>query len=176
MILSVITLIVVLLTIVFLSISFYITIFCGAPFVPTPKNAVLKMLKLAKIKKGETLIDIGSGDGRFLHYASKLYKANSIGFELDPFVYMLARFKQIFFGWEGKIIRGNLLNHSISKADILICYLLPKSLKKFQKKFDKELKKGTRIISYTFHIGDWKPEKTIPKEGNIKTIYIYKKS
>lgn len=157
--------------------SFVVAIFGGGPFVPTPKKAVIKILKHANIKKGEILYDIGAGDGRFLNYAEKLYGAKATGFEIDPFVYSLARFKQIFFNWKGKIIRGNFRNYSLKDADIIICYMLPDTLKKYQEKFDKELKKDCRIISYTFHIGDWKPFKTIPKDKKtgIKKLYIYKR-
>jgi len=51
--------------------------------------------------------------------------------------------------------------------------MLPKTLAKFQKKFDKELKKGTKVVSYAFHIGSWKPKKIIPKRGKISKIFIY---
>lgn len=174
MTLGVITLIIVIAVIFFLCISFYITVFGGGPFVPTPKKAVLKVLKLAKIKKGEILYDIGAGDGRFVHFATKIYKAKATGFELDPFVYFLAKIRQWFFGWEGKIIRGNFLKHNISDADIITCYLLPSSLRKFQKHFEKNLKKGTRILSYAFHIGSLKPKKIVKREKGISQIFIYK--
>ena len=173
MILGVLVIILVSLVIVALCISFYITIFGGGPFVPTPMKAVEKVLKHANIKKGNKLYDIGAGDGRFLHIAEKVYGAKATGFEMDPFVYTFARIRQIFFGWKGKMVRANFLKHDISDAKIVVCYMLPKTLAKFQKKFDKELKKGTRVISYAFHIGDWKPKKIIPKRGKISKIFIY---
>lgn len=175
MILGIITLIIIIGVIIFLSISFYITIFGGGPFIPTPMRAAHKILKNADIKPNNKLYDIGAGDGRFVHLATKIYKADAIGFELDPFVFFLAKLRQRFWGWKGKIIRGNSLKQDLSDADIVICYMLPKPLKKFQKKFDKELKKGTKIISYAFHIGDWKPKKLIPKKNDISQIFIYKK-
>ena len=161
--------------IIFLSISFYITAFGGGPFVPTKWPAVHEVLKHAKIKKGEILYDIGAGDGRFLHIAQSKYGAKATGFELDPFVYCIAKLRQKFCGWKGKIIRSNTFKQDISKADIVICYMMPKPLEKFQKKFDCELKKGTRIISYAFHIGDWKPKKVIPKTKTLSKIFIYQK-
>lgn len=160
--------------IVFLTISFYITIFGGGPFVPTPMKAVHKVLKAADIKKNDKIYDIGAGDGRFIHFAKNDYGANSIGFELDPFVYFIAKMRQWFWGWKGKMIRGNFLKHSIKDADVILCYMLPRTLAKFQKKFDKELKKGTKVVSYAFHIGTWTPYKRIPKRGKISQIFIYK--
>ncbi|PIR55031.1 hypothetical protein COU74_04845 [Candidatus Peregrinibacteria bacterium CG10_big_fil_rev_8_21_14_0_10_36_19] len=159
--------------IIFLSISFFIGIFGGGPFVPTPFPAVHKVLKAAKIKKNNKLYDIGAGDGRFIHFASKDYQANAEGFEMDPFVFFLAKMRQKIFGWQGKMTYGNFTKKSLKDADILICYMMPETLAKFQKKFDKELKKGTKIVSYAFHIGNWKPKKIIPKEGKISQIFIY---
>ncbi|MFH1218468.1 MAG: hypothetical protein V1679_01345 [Candidatus Peregrinibacteria bacterium] len=173
MILGIVTIIIVSLVIVFLSISFCITIFGGGPFVPTPMKAVFKILKAANIKRGQKVYDIGAGDGRLVHFASKKYKAKSCGFELDPFVFFIAKLRQWFWKWEGEIIHGNFLKHSIKDADIVLCYMLPKTLAKFQKKFDKELKKGAKIISYAFHIGNWKPKKIIPRQGKLSQIFIY---
>ncbi len=174
MILGIITLIIVLIIIAFLTTGFYIMIFGGGPFVPTPLPAVHKILEYADIKKGDKVYDIGAGDGRFIHFAVKDYHAKATGFELDPFVYFLAKLRQWFFSWKGKMVRGNFLKHDISDADIIICYMMPKSLAKFQKKFEKELKKGTKIISYAFHIGSLKPKKIIPKKGKVSKIFLYK--
>ncbi len=175
LIFSTIVLILVVAVIIFLCISFYITIFGGGPFIPTPMVAVHKVLKAAEIKKGAKVYDIGAGDGRFVHFAEKDYGARAIGFELDPFVYFIAKMRQWFWKWKGKIVQGNFLNHSIADADIIVCYMLPKTLERFQPKFEKELKKGAKVVFYAFHIGSWKPTKNIPKEGKISQIWIYER-
>lgn len=142
---------------------------------PTPMPAVHKVLKAAKIKKGDKVVDIGAGDGRFIHFAEQDYGASATGFELDPFVFFLAKLRQWFWHWKGKIIRSSFQKHSLKKVDIIVCYMLPRTLAKFQKKFDKELRKGAKVISYAFHIGDWEPKKIIPKQGKISKIFIYEK-
>jgi len=156
--------------------SYGVAIFGGGPFLPTPRKAVKKILKEIGIKKGDILYDIGAGDGRFLHYAEKLYGAKATGFEIDPFVFFLGKLKQWLFGWKGKLIRSNFRHYDLGNANIIICYMLPNTLAKYQEKFDNELKNGTLVISYTFHIGSWKPIKTIKKDTKtgIRKIFIYK--
>lgn len=172
MLLGIIILTLVIATIIFLSISFYITLY-GSPYSPTPIKAVHEMLKQAKIKKGDKVYDIGAGDGRIVHYAVKNYGADAIGFEMDPVIFFIAKLRQWFFKWKGKIYRKNFTKHNLSDADVVLCYMLPRTLKKFQKKFDEELKEGTKVISYAFHIGNWKPKKIIPKKEKINKIFIY---
>ncbi len=173
MILGIIILIVVSTVCVFMTVSFLVAIFGGGPFVPTPLPAVHKVLKHAKIKKGDKVYDIGAGDGRFVHFAAKDYGANATGFEIDPFVYFIARLRQIFWKWKGKMVRSNFQKHDLADADVLLCYMMPNTLKKFQKQFDAQLRKGAKVVSYAFKVGDWKPKKVIPRQGKIGRIYIY---
>jgi hypothetical protein len=171
----IITLLAVLVVCFAIATSFVVAFFGGGPFVPTPKKAVREVLKHAKIRKGDRLYDIGAGDGRYLHFAEKDHGAIATGFEIDPFVYALARFKQITLGWKGKMVRSDFRKHSLKDADIVICYMLPSTLRKYQSKFDAELQKGCKVISYSFKVGNWKPIKTIPAKTKtgIKKIYIY---
>lgn len=157
-----------------MTIFIFTMLFFEAPFVPTPYPAVHKLLKEIKIKKGEKVYDLGAGDGRFIHFAEKKYGAKGIGFEINYPVYLLARIKRLFFGWKGKMIFGNFMKRDISDADVIIFYLMPNYLKKFQKTMLKKLKKGTRIVSYAFKVGTLKPIKIIPKKDRISNIYIYK--
>lgn len=173
MILGIIVLIIVILAAMFMTTSLLVMIFGGGPFVPTPMKSVHEVLKHAKIKKGQKVYDIGAGDGRFIHFAEKDYGANATGFEIDPFVFIIAKMRKWICKWKGKMIRGDFQKYSLKDADCVICYMMPKTLAKFQEKFDKELKKGAKVVSYAFHIGDWKPTKIIPKNGKISPIFIY---
>ncbi len=175
MIFSVISLIVICALVIYLCVNCYLAFFGVAPFVPTPLVAVHEILKQAKIRKGEIVYDLGAGDGRFLHFAEKDYGAKAIGYELDPGVFLYAKFKQWFFGWRGKVIRADFRHQEIKNADVIVFYMMPHSLKKLQKFIEKQIAGGTRVVSYVFEIGDLVPRKIIPKdaEKGIGRIMVY---
>jgi SAM-dependent methyltransferase len=147
----------------------------GAPFVPTPMRGAEKVLKTAGIKKGETVIDIGCGDGRFCYLAANKFEANAIGVELSPFVYLWAKIRQFFWRSKAKIKFGDFRMFDLSEADHIVAYMLPDTLIKFIPKFEKELKPGTRITSYAFRIGNWEPIHLEPadQEKNLSKIWVY---
>lgn len=149
----------------------------GAPFVPTPKLAVKKMIKEANIKDGDKIYDIGCGDGRVLNEASKEKKINAIGFELSPLVFLLAIIKKIYWRSKAKIIFGDFKTKNFNNADIIFCYLLPETLAKLEPKLSRELKKGAKVISYAFPIHTWNEKKKIEKDpkNNIGPIWVYEK-
>ncbi len=151
------------------------TLVNGAPFVPTPMEAVRKMLKLANIKKGEVVYDIGCGDGRMVYLAVKECGAKGTGFELSPFVYLLAIIRKLFWRSKARILFRNFKTQSFKDADVIMCYLMPETLDKLRPKLESELKKGARIISYAFRIKDWKEKHREEKDldNNISPIWIY---
>lgn len=147
----------------------------GAPFVPTPELAVKKMLEAAGLKKGQKIYDIGCGDGRIVHMASRDYGVNAVGFELSPFVYLLARIKHFLWKSKAKIIFGNFKKRDLSDADVIFCYLLPETLALLEPKLSRELKKGARVISYAFPISPWKEKIKIERNEQLHfaPIWIY---
>ena len=146
----------------------------GAPFVPTPLPRVRKMLELAKIKPGEKVYDLGCGDGRLVHLAAKEHNAKAIGFELSPPIWLWAKITQPFWRSKAKIRFRNFYKQDISDANVIVCYLMPNTLRKFQKETNK-LKKGTRIISYAFKIPNLKLIHEEPKvpEKNYSPVWVY---
>jgi SAM-dependent methyltransferase len=147
----------------------------GAPFVPTPMAAVEKMLLLAKIKEGEIVYDIGCGDGRMVYLAAKKYKAKAFGLELSPLIYAIARIRHFLWRSKAKILFSNFKNRNLRDADVIVCYLLPETLEYLQSKLEKELKKGARVISYAFKVGDWKPSHKEERDPlmNLAPIWVY---
>ena len=145
----------------------------GVPFVTTPVTVMTEMMELADIRRGETVYDLGCGDGRLLIEANHEYGAKAIGIELSPFFYRLAKIKTLSCGNDVKVIRGNVFEFDFSDADVVFCYLMPKPMKKLESRF-RNLKQGCRIISYRFEIPGWKPLVHIKRDYRSKTGPIFK--
>lgn len=143
--------------------------FADAPFVPSSRKKRHAMLELARIQTGETVIDAGSGDGSLL-IASAERGARAIGIESNPLLVLYSRIRALPAGELRNItiIRGNLFLYPFHTADVLFLYLFPKTIEKLKEKLEKELKPGCRIVSNTFPIPGWTPEK---EQGNV-FLYI----
>ncbi len=154
---------------VLLTLSFVLAICRGAPFVPTGQHKVLRMLKLAALKKGETLVDLGSGDGRFVLLAAEK-GAQAIGVELNWVLVLWSRLRiwAAGLGGSARIVRSNVLTYDLRAADVVICYLSPEMNQKLQAKLVRELKPGARVLTNTFSFPGWKP--VCEEEG----VFLYK--
>ncbi|MEK7576996.1 MAG: SAM-dependent methyltransferase [Patescibacteria group bacterium] len=143
----------------------------GAPFVPSNKGASEAMIRLAKIKKGTRIVDLGSGDGRLLILAAK-QGALAQGFEINPYLVLLTRVRALFGHYKGsmKVSWGNLWKASISDADVVFVYLLPWRMEELAAKLKSELRSGTLVISNSFIFPDWK----IHESDTKAHIYAFK--
>lgn len=137
----------------------------GAPFVKSKKNARKEMLKVARIQKGDIIFDLGSGDGTLLIEAVKNYNfKKAYGIEINPILVLISKIKIIFKGLQNKIEikQGDFLKEDLNKATIILVYLWPKVQRKLEKKFKKELKPGTQIVSNAF------PFQNLPLKKEIR--------
>ena len=143
------------------------------PYVPTPQKVVDGMLKLADVKKGDVVYDLGCGDGRIVITAAKEYGATGIGVDLNPDRIEEANANAEEAKVEGKVTfhEGDLFKFDFSKADVLTLYLLPDVNLKLRPKIQSEMKPGSRIVSHAFDMGEWEPDKKIKVDG--KTIYLW---
>ena len=133
------------------------------PFVPTPDEVIEAMLKLAEVSAGDTVYDLGCGDGRIVVMAAKKFGANSVGIDIDPERIKEANENatQNSVTDKVKFIEQNLFEANIRAASVVTLYLLSSVNLKLRPKLQKELRPGTRIVSHQFDMGDWKPEKRI---------------
>jgi ribosomal protein L11 methylase PrmA len=146
-------------------------IYINAPYVPTPESVVRAMLKLAGVNKNDVVYDLGCGDGRIVIFAAKEYGARGTGIDLNPKRIDEARANARKAGVEArvKLDVNDLFAADIHDATVVTLYLLPDVNLRLRPKLLKDLKPRTRVISNTFGMGDWKPE----KEQIVDGTHIY---
>lgn len=143
------------------------------PYVPSPNPVVEGMLKLAGVSSGDTVYDLGCGDGRIVITAARTYGAKGVGVDINPERIEEARTnaKSAKVDDKVKFEENDLFKANISNATVVTLYLLPDVNVRLKPKLLKELKPGTRIVSHSFDMGDWKPEKDEIIEG--RHIYLW---
>ena len=138
------------------------------PFVPTTEAAVQEMLKLAEVKKSDVVYDLGCGDGRIVIAAAKSFGARGVGIDIDPMRINEAKQNARAAGVENlvRFEENDLFEADIREASVVTLFLLPHVNLKLRPKLLQELKPGTRIVSNTFDMDDWKPEKQATVGGD----------
>lgn len=142
-----------------------------SPWWKTYKNAGRAIIKLGNIKSSDKVYELGSGDGEFLLLVAKEVGSQCVGIEIDPFRDAIARVRSKLSKLDKKITfkKKNFYEEDLKNADVVYVYLIPRVLKKLIPKFKKELKKGTRIISYRY-----KMDLPLVKEDKVNKLYLYK--
>jgi SAM-dependent methyltransferase len=141
-------------------------------FVPTRQNVVDAMLKVASVKAGDVVYDLGCGDGRIPVAAAKL-GARAVCIDIDPKRIAEANenVKKNSVGDRVRVLNQDLFATDVSEASVVTLYLLPSLNLKLRPILWKTLKPGTRVVSHDFDMGDWKPEQTLQVDG--ATVYYW---
>jgi predicted O-methyltransferase YrrM len=147
-----------------------------APYVGTPARVMDRMLELASIKPGETVYDLGCGDGRIVIAAALRYKAKAVGVEISPKLASEATSAIEKAGLNGRarIIQGDLLETDLSSADVVTIYLATQLNAQLRPRLERYLHAGARVVSHDYAVPGWKPtkiERTDGKQGHV--IYVY---
>ena len=134
-------------------------------WVPTPQALVDKMLDLAKVTPKDYVIDLGSGDGRTVITAAKR-GSEALGIEYNPDMVELSKRNAAKEGVSDKatFMKADLFESDFSQAQVITMFLLPSINVKLRPKI-LDLKPGTRIVSNSFDMEDWKPDETAQVEG-----------
>ena len=133
-----------------------------APYVPTKMDHIRKILKLAGVKKSKKFYELGSGDGRVVIEAAKL-GANSFGIEQSWIRVLYSRWKASRLNIKNaSFVHGNIFDKplwsgAIESADTVYIFLLSKGVQKLEPLLKKNLKKGSLVITQTYHFKNWKP-------------------
>jgi precorrin-6B methylase 2 len=151
------------------------------PFVPTTEEAVQAMLKLADITKDDVLYDLGCGDGRIVIAAARLYGTRGVGIDINPVRIAEAKENARKAGVENlvRFEENDLFQSDIHEATVVSLFLLTSVNLKLRPKLLQDLKSGTRIVSNTFDMGDWVPEKEATVNGPedaflSRKLYLWK--
>jgi len=145
-----------------------------APFVQTPVEVAKKMIQLADLKSGQMLFDLGAGDGRLVIMVAQETEASAVGVEMRDDLVERARSEIKKLNLEGKVsmIHDDFFNVDLGKADAVTLYLTTSGNERLRPKLERELRKGAKVISHDFKVGNWKPS-VVYSELLGHTIYSY---
>ena len=144
------------------------------PFIPTTETAVKAMLRLAAVKRSDVVYDLGCGDGRIVIAAAKNYGAHGVGIDIDPVLIREARKNARQAGVE-KLVEfreQDLFHANCREATVVTVFLLPALNRRLRPQLE-ALQPGTRVISNTFEIGDWKPAREIVVKDDANDDFYF---
>jgi len=148
-----------------------------APYIPTPQIVVEKMLEAGRVKPGDMVYDLGSGDGRVVITAAQKFGARAVGVEILPDLCQKAIDKIKSLGLEDRVsmVEGSALRVDLSPADVVTMFFLTSSNERLKPNLEKYLKPGARVVSNEFPVKGWKSSEVVHvKTGSMDhVIYVY---
>ena len=131
----------------------------GLPWVPTRRARVRRALELAGVRPGETVYDLGAGDGRALIIAAREFEACGVGIEIEPVHCLVARANALIAGASGRIsIRcGSFYRADLSDADVVFVYVTPRHAARLRSLLAHQLRAGARVVSIAADLPGWQP-------------------
>lgn len=162
---------VIILLIIIVAISIIWPLSIGAAWSPSSKRVVNKILDMAEVDSHDIIYDLGSGDGRIVAHAAWKFDTIGIGIEADPFRVVWSKIKLYLMGLNGqtKIIWGDIFKQDLGYATVVTVFLWQRTNEKLKRKLQRELKPGTRVISYIWTFSDWTPVAVDDEDR----IYLY---
>lgn len=139
-----------------LIICFGLVVLVGAPYLPTLKPQVAAALELANLKAGDTLLELGCGDGRVVLAAARR-GLNVVGYELNPLLALIAWSRTWPYRRQVRIIWGNYWLADWPPADAIFVFLLAKYMPKLDKKIIQYKHKPVKLVSYAFKLPGKRP-------------------
>lgn len=143
------------------------------PWVPTPPEVIDTMFRMTGLNRRDTLYDLGSGDGRIVIAAAKKAGARGVGIEIEPHRVAEANAAAKAAGVEKRVkfVQQDLFQADFSGASVVTLYLFTAVIARLKPMLLKQLKPGSRIVSYQFNgMGDWKPD-AIDKSNDYPVFY-----
>lgn len=141
----------------------------GAPYLPTLKPQIKQAIQLAELKPGQTLLELGCGDGRVLR-AAACQGINVVGYELNPLLALLAWLRTRRYRKHVTIVWGDFWRQEWPPAEAIFVFLLPRYMSRLDKAIVRYRQRPVRLISFAFKI----PGKRPALQQNGLLVYDYK--
>jgi len=151
----------------FLLVCFGGVLLFGAPYLPTLGKQIETALSLAKLEPGDTLLELGCGDGKVVLAAAR-QGIKVVGYELNPILSVIAWLRTRRYRHNVRIIWGDFWPKELPQAQAIFVFLLPKYMKKLDTKVIQYKHKPVKLISFAFQIPGRKPDHA--KNG----LYLYR--
>jgi len=145
----------------------FVVLFLGAPYVPTLRKQREVALDLLDLKPGQTLIDLGCGDGAVLISAAKR-GVKVVGYEINPVLAFISWLRTRRYGNQVKIVQGNFWQKKWPQADGVFVFLTDRYMERLHLNMKNRFKRPVKLLTYGFSIPDKKP--TTQKEA----CFLYK--
>lgn len=179
MLLTILLIILIILVIILMT-FFLIPWFFGAPYDISRTKSLENIIKLTNPKPDDKIAELGSGDGRVcIALAQKNTKTKIYGFEINPFLVWISKRKIKKFGLQNsiKIFWKSFWKINLSKFNKIIFFQFRSVTSSLEKKFNKELEAGTKIISHNWKLPNWKIKKQLgQKHALYGEVYLYEKN
>jgi hypothetical protein len=163
----------ILLIVLSIVLAFGLGAWLGAPYVPIMHRPAVELLELAELKPGQTLIDLGSGDGRLLKLAAER-GIRGIGYEINPWLWIISLINCRAYAGIVEIHLANFWKVTLPSADVISVFLIDRYMGRLDEKLTNELKRPTILVSYVFALPHRKPEVTT--KNSFRYRYEIKKN
>jgi SAM-dependent methyltransferase len=142
-------------------------------WIPTPEAVIPRMLELARVSKGDLVVDLGAGEGRIPIAAARQFGARAVGIEYDGKLAALARRNAERAGVSDRvtIVQGDIFKEDWSKATVVTLYLLPDLNYQLRPQLLK-MKPGTRVVSHMWDMGEWEPDEAVVQGESEAFLWV----